>query len=262
MTAEVYSATVTSRLDVPNILYPISNGYYRSKIFVTASTSNALVAAAGPLLSLIERLCLSHTLPPIHSIRDNIEHELHAFNSRLAYVNLADELISIANYLLCSTIDELLGKNYLRVNGYIDQFKAFTPCSPNELGPEYRFFEIIDHIKERTNQYLDLIELGYYCLIAGYEGKYHLRADGRQALDNLIEELYQVIQYHRVGKPHRLFKEHNNTLPNPINYKPLVMKLLIALGIVCAAYVLSNIIIEHKAQSLLSGHTALTNMDN
>ena len=113
MTAETYSASLVSRFAVPSTTHRIPQGYYRSKLFIASSTTNPLVAAAGPLLSLLERLCISPTLPPINSIRENIQHELHAFHSRLTGLHYAEELIAIAHYLLSATIDELLGKNYV-----------------------------------------------------------------------------------------------------------------------------------------------------
>src|SRR5665647_1453632 len=111
MSAENYSASLVSRLAVQHP-YRIPQGYYRSKLFTVSSTTNPLIAAAGPLFSLLERLSVSPTLPSIGNIRDNIEHELHAFYSKLARLHYSDELIVIANYLLSATIDELLGKNY------------------------------------------------------------------------------------------------------------------------------------------------------
>ena len=250
MSAEPYSASLVSRFAVPST-YRVPQGYYRSKLFINSSTTNPLVAAAGPLFSLLERLCASPTLPPISNIRDNIEHELNAFHSRLAGQNYANEFVVIACYLLSATIDELLGKNYLRIQGKPAEFKAFTPSSLNELGPERRFFDIVHYIKERTNQYLDLLELSYYCLIAGFEGEYHLRADGRQALDNLIDELYQLIQQNRANKPNRLFKERTSTMPEPTNYKPLIVSGLIACSLLVAIYFLSNAVLEYKAKTVL-----------
>ena len=60
-------------------------GYFRSKLFSSNAASNPLVAAASPVLSLLERLCISQTLPSIESMRENIEHELFAFHSRLLH---------------------------------------------------------------------------------------------------------------------------------------------------------------------------------
>lgn len=262
MSAEPYSASLVSRFAIPGNL-PVPQGYYRSKLFINSSTTNPLVAAAGPLLSLLERLCVSPTLPPITSIRDNIEHELYAFHSRLAGQDYADEFVVIACYLLSATIDELLGKNYIRLYGQPAEFKAFTPSSHNDVGPQRRFFDIINHIKERTNQYLDLLELAYYCLIAGFEGEQHLRPDGRQTLDNLIEELYQLIQQNRANKPHRLFKEQTNTLPEPANHKRIIVSTLIALSALISVYFASHTLLEHKAKTVLLAHTVLANnMDN
>jgi type VI secretion system protein ImpK len=261
MPAEPYSASPVSRLVVPGN-HRTPQGYYRSKLFINSSTTNPLVAAAGPLLSLLERLCISPTLPPINGIRDNIEHELHAFHSRLTGQNYADELVVIACYLLSATIDELLGKNYLRIAGQPAEFKAFTPSSLDEIGPQRRFFDIVNHIKERTNQYLDMLELAYYCLIAGFEGEQHLRTDGRQVLDNLIEELYQLIQQNRANKPHRLFKEKSIPIPESTNHKPIIIAAVIALSTVISLYFASHTLLEHKAKTVLLGNTLLANMDH
>lgn len=261
MPAELYSASLVSRFSLPNTPR-IPQGYFRSKLFVTSSTTNPLVAAAGPLLSLLERLCVSPTLPAITSIRENIEHELLAFHSRLTTQQYASEFIVIAHYLLSATIDELLGKNYVRLYGQAAEFKAFTPSSHDDIGPQRRFFDIVNYIKERTNQYLDLLELAYYCLTAGFEGEQHVRADGRQTLDNLIEELHQLIQQHRVNKPYRLFKEQTEMSPEPINHKPIMATALVVLCVLTSLYFGSHALLEHKAKNLLLGHPILANLDN
>ncbi len=261
MPAEPYSAALISRLAIPGN-NRIPNGYFRSKLFINSSTTNPLVAAASPLLSLLERLCVSPTLPAIDHIRENIEHELYAFRSRLIGQEYADEFVVIACYLLSATIDELLGKNYLRLYGQPAEFKAFTPLSQDDVGPQRRFFDIVKHIKERTNQYLDLLELTYYCLIAGFEGEQHLQTDGRQTLDNLIEELYQLILENRANKPYRLFKERTNMLPEPTNHKPIITATLIAFSIMVCTYFISHTLLESKAKSVLQGHMVLAKMDN
>lgn len=233
----------------------LPKGYYRSKLFVTYSATNPLVNAASPLLSLLERLSLSPTLPPIDTIRDNIQHELLAFHSRLTSQKYAHELIKIAHYFLTATIDELLGKNYLRLYGKPTEFKAFTTFSHDTSRPEHRFFEIVQYIKQRTNQYLDLVELAYYCLITGFEGEHHFRADGRQLLDNLIEELHQVIQKHRAHKPARLFQEPIAPTSEPANHKPALIKLACALGLIIITYLGGDFLLDNKAKTLLFEQT-------
>ena len=82
MTTIPYSSSLISRFAIANLPRK-PDGYYRSKLFISMSSSNPLISAANPLFSLLERLGLSSTLPPIETIRKNIEHELLAFQSLL-----------------------------------------------------------------------------------------------------------------------------------------------------------------------------------
>ncbi|PJD90805.1 MAG: type IV secretion protein DotU [Legionella sp.] len=261
MTAELYPPSIVNRLANTGASL-IPQGYYRSKLFIAPFANNPIVAAAGPVLSLLERLCLSPSLPPVEQIRGNIEHELHAFYSKLRAAEYTCELSNIAYYLLATTIDELLGKNYLRLYQHAPQFNSFTPLSQDSILPQQRFFEILNYIKDRPNQYLDLIELVYFCLVAGFEGEYHLKADGRQALDNYIEHLYQIIQQYRVNKPHRLFNE--NPLPkiSKKNYKTALLSFLGVTALVTAVFFTSQFLLENKAKTVLFGHTQLAMLDN
>lgn len=260
MAAEQFSATFVSRLSLSDTR-KMPQGYYRSKLFIAPFTTNPWVAAAGPLLSLLERLYLTPSLPHINTIRENIEHELHAFHSRLGKV-ANEELDAIAHYLLCATIDELIGKNYLRVDGKIAEFQAFTPFPYDEKGPQRRFFDIISYIKQRPNQYLDLLELAYYCLIAGFEGEQHGRADCRQVLDNLIEELYQLIQQYRVNKHHHLFNREKGIDNFPKNRKPWIAAMIISLTVLTTSYLTSHLFLEKQAKKVQFGHLITAKLDD
>lgn len=261
MTTEHYPISLVNRLAITRPDYAVQ-GYYRSKLFIAPPSGNSLVTAAGPLLSLLERLSLSLSLPPVNDIRENIAHEIHAFHSKLSASDYPADLTSIAHYLLSATIDELLGKSYLRVYQVAPEFKSFTPLTSDGAYPQQRFFEILHYIKERPNQFLDVLELVYFCLIAGFEGECHLTADGRQVLDNHIEELYQTIQQHRFNKPHRLFNE--NPLPKSIkaHYKATLVASFVAISVMALAFLTSQLVLENKAKTVLFGHTQLAMRDN
>ncbi len=257
MTTIPYSSSLVSQFPFTNMRRQ-PEGYYRSKLFINTSSENPLISAASPVFSLLERLGLSSTLPPIENIRQNIEHELHAFHSRLTRKNYAEELTMIAHYLLCATIDELIGKNYLRVHGNPIEFVAFTPLSADNQGPQHLFFDIVNHLKEKTNQYLDLIELAYYCLITGFEGEKHLLTDGRQVLENLIEELHQMINLHRVHLPHQPLKEKITQSQKPTTNKPFILAIAITISAVLVIGYLSHAWLEHKANNILLEHQPQT----
>lgn len=254
MTAESIAASVVNTLSLQG-RQTVPQGYFRSKIFITPFTTNPLVAAAGPLFSLLERLNISPILPAIEKIRESIEHELHAFHSRLRGQIDNEEIHAIAQYLLTATIDELVGKTCLKHGNVALSFKAFTPTSYDNIGPEKRFFLIIHHLKESPNQYLDLLELAYYCLIAGFEGSEHGKPDGRQVLDNLLEDLYQLISQYRVNQTYKLFNPPKKIVSGPkSSYKPMLIMGLISLSIVLASYFISYTLLEVKARSVQFGH--------
>jgi len=259
-TAERKSVFLVKELPIPGTLEPLQ-GYYRSKLFTAPFTTNPLVAAAGPLLSLLERLCLSPTLPPINDLRENIAHELRAFHSRLQGRSYTEELSAIAHYLLTATIDEMVGKSYLRVFGQLSEFQAFTPSSYDDVGPEVRFFEVVHYIKEHPNQYLDLIELAYYCLIAGFEGEQHQRTDGRLVLDNLIEELFQVVQENRVNKSYDLFRDTKVNTVISKGYRPLILVAAVSIALLISGFILSHALLENKAKALQFSHPGIAKVD-
>ena len=90
-----------------------------------------------------------------------------------------------------------------------------------------------------------------------------MRADGRQCLDNLIEELHQLILQNRVNKPLKLFQEqHNKSLEPRTNYKPIIITSLIAFFALAITYVGSHSLLEHQAQQVLSKTTQYTHMEH
>lgn len=261
MTAEPMSAFLVKTLPLPCI-QETRIAYYRSKLFIAPFTTNPLLAAAEPILSLLERLSISHSLPPVQHLRENIEHELLAFHSRLhGSSRYTAEFDVIAHYLLSATIDEMVGKCYLGVSGSPAEFQAFTPLSSDNKGPEERFFDIVAYIKERPSQYLDLMELVYYCLIAGFEGMEHLNPNGRQVLDNLIEELFQLIQQHRVNKSHNLFKDIKKISPLPETQRTLFTVAILSLSLLIMSFFISDLLLEHKAYNLQLSHPVIAALD-
>ena len=158
MLAETLSATFMKQIP-PAENFPAEMSYFRSKLFVTNAFTNPLIAAASPMISLLERINIAVKLPTIDQLQESLAHERMAFYSRLQAHHYSNEFFSIANYLLSATIDELLGKNYLRLYGQIEPFKAFTPITVDNIKPEEHFFNIITQLLLEPEQCLDLLEL-------------------------------------------------------------------------------------------------------
>lgn len=197
----------SSLITLTGATFPLEQGYFRSKIYTAPLTINPFLTAASPIFSLLERLTATQTLPTIDLIKNNIDHEWRAFRSRLSSLKSTPEFLVVAEYLVSATLDEIIGKTYLRVQGAPAEFIAYTRNTESDHSPQKRFFDLVLFMQQQAGQYLDLLELAYYCLTCGFEGEYHTRADGRQALDNLMHTLFQLVTQHRAHKPIRLFKE-------------------------------------------------------
>lgn len=190
--------------------------HYRSKLYTSKAGVNPLVAAAQPLFSILERINLSDKPPELTTLQANLSHELHAFMTNAETTEHMKEIILVARYLLCATIDEVIEKAYLKnvKNQIIDQtalrFKKITalqeiPSSTELASPDVYFFQILDNAMNKPDFYLDVIELIYFCLITGFEGKYRLDPNGKQNLENLLDRLYQIIQEQKPPTVEKLF---------------------------------------------------------
>lgn len=242
---------------------PLEQGYFRSKIYTSPLTINPFLTAASPIFSLLERFTATQTLPTIQAIKHHIDHEWRAFRSRLAGLKSTPDFLAVAEYFIGATLDEIIGKTYLRMQGKPAEFIAYTPTSENEYGPEKRFFDLVNFMRKYPQQYLDLLELAYYCLICGFEGEYHTRADGRHALDNLIHALYETITQHRVHKPIRLFKETpRSTLSEYEKIHPHFWKsVALGLSLLFLFFLGTQALISEKAKKIFMERIPQTQME-
>jgi type VI secretion system protein ImpK len=257
-------STDLSLMELTGKFHPLEQGYFRSKIYTTPLTINPFLTAASPIFSLLERFTATQTLPAIQAIKHHIDHEWKAFRSRLSSLKSTPTFLTVAEYFVSATLDEVIGKTYLRIQGSPAEFIAYTPSTDKEHGPEKRFFDLIVFMQKQPHEYLDLLELAYYCLICGFEGEYHTRADGRHALDNLIHSLYEIVTQYRAHKPIRLFKENHSPIPteheklHPYFWKSIV----VGFAIVAALFISVQVIISEKANHIFMERTQQTQMES
>lgn len=234
--------------------------HYRSKVYTSNLGVNSLIAAAHPLFSILERINLSEKPPELPTLQENLSHELNAFMAKVSTTEHTEEIIQLARFLLCATIDEVVEKAYNKdkVPGNISAEETTSriienntseiaePNHPIDDTTEIYFFKILDTAIIKPDFYLDLIELTYLCIITGFEGKYRDEPQGKQALENLLENLYHVIQAHKSPMTHKLFIQTGLTqrfaTTKPFPWKPVTALLIgiIAIGYFATAYYLNQ----------------------
>lgn len=236
--------------------------YYRSKLYSISDDQSSFVAAASPILSLLDRITLSNDLPLPEKFLPNLEHELKAFYSRLnSHPHGIVAHNALAYYMLTATVDEILARNYLRLYGSAIEFRAFTPITYSEEVPGIKFFSILELLKQKTTEYLSLIELAYYCLMSGFEGQYNGRPDGRQKLEAEIDVLFQIISQHRVCPNVELFERIKHSAHSEKSYYQIFVVVCIILVSMFICISLSQMAIERQANSLRFDPNFITSVD-
>lgn len=237
------------------------SGYYRSKLFSLHDELSPFVSAASPIFSLLDRFVVSESLPPLERVMVNLEHELRAFQSRLLSQSHTETENALAYFLLTSTIDEVLVRSYMRLYGRAPAFKAFTPPTYTKDENELSFFSILSLLKAKPYEHLPLLELAYYCLMAGFEGEQHGRPDGRQVLEAELDELYRLMIQFRQQRTFSLFEPSQS---KPLPQKPY--RRLCGIGgsmiaVLLGCFYLSQLILEHEATRLRFTSTFITTLD-
>lgn len=61
-----------------------------------------------------------------------------------------------------------------------------------------------------SHRFIDLLEFLYFCMVLGFEGKYHVMHNGGAKLDQLIETVYKQLEKHRGEPPAQLLTPATN----------------------------------------------------
>ncbi|MDP3560108.1 MAG: type IVB secretion system protein IcmH/DotU [Legionellaceae bacterium] len=221
-------------------------GYYRSKLLALPCANHSIVSAAGPIFSMLDRLNLATALPPVEQICASFEHELRAYHGQISHQMNTYGEHSLATYLLCATVDELIGKNYLRLYQESPAFPAFTSLTLSAETPAVQFFRILEYAYSHPQSYLDILELAYHCLISGFEGQFHGQLDGRQCLDTWLENLYDVLSQFRAPPPPKVKKMATKVTPIRDPQKMLYRFGAIGVGLFLLGAWISHGWLEHQ----------------
>lgn len=218
------------------------------------SGTNPLVAAANPLLDLIPqiRATTSHTSPAM--LREHLVDEIRHFEMRAQKAGIANETILGARYCLCTALDEAVALTPWGGNGVWSAHSLLVTFHNETWGGE-KFFQLLARLSQNAEAHMDLLELLYYCLALGFEGRYRVLDNGRAQLDTLRQRLLLIVRKHRgqhddVLSPHwrdTPAQEHGRRLP-----VPLWAALTLAGALLVLAYFLFNWLLGNRSDPVFS----------
>ncbi|AFQ50605.1 DotU family type VI secretion system protein [Burkholderia cepacia] len=157
-----------------------------------ASGTNPLVAAANPLLNLVPQIRSTVHHPNPAWLREHLVVEIRQFEARAQEAGVPSEAIIGARYGLCTALDEAAALTPW--GGSVWSSHSLLVSFHNETWGGEKFFHLLERLSQQPRQHLDLLELLYFCLALGFEGRYRVLDNGHAQLDALRRQLAQTIR--------------------------------------------------------------------
>lgn len=180
---------VVNNINVPDFLL-------QSAHIQTASILNPLIASASVLLTVFEKTRISPSHPNVDGLYQRLVAEIKIFEARIREHNIKPEIALTARYLLCTVLDEAVLNTPWGSESRWPQQTLLSTFHGETAGGE-KFFLILERVKTSPRENLNLLELIYLCVSLGFEGKYKLAHRGREALEQIRDDLFTVIRASR-----------------------------------------------------------------
>lgn len=164
--------------------------------FDVTSGTCPLVAAANPLLNLIPQLRSTVHHPDPGAIRDFLVDQVQAFELRARAAGIPQEQVIGARYCLCTALDETAAQTPWGGSGVWSRHSLLVTFHNETWGGE-KFFQLLAKLAQNPQQHGQLLELMYYCLAMGFEGRFRIVDNGRTQLETLKQRLALIIRQNR-----------------------------------------------------------------
>lgn len=168
-----------------------------------AVAASPLLACAQPLLALVPQLRATAAHPDPAALRESLSNGVRAFEQSAHRAGIAHETIVAARYILCTFLDETAAGTPWGSGGVWASDTLLVRFHNETWGGE-KVFVLLSKLAEDPPRNKDLLELVYYCLALGFQGRYGAIDNGRAQLDQIRERLYQMLRGLRGDPEHAL----------------------------------------------------------
>ncbi|MGA9573702.1 MAG: type IVB secretion system protein IcmH/DotU [Lysobacterales bacterium] len=157
---------------------------------------NPIEKAASVLLSLLSQIRNTSTHPNPNGLHKQLATEIQNFEKSAQRAGINEKTIFVARYALCTTIDEFVMTTPWG-SGSIWGNQSLLSLFHKETRGGERFFQLLNKLNEDPAKNIDLLELLYLCLALGFQGRYRVRPNGLNELEEIRESLYYTIRNQR-----------------------------------------------------------------
>ncbi|MGV8834542.1 type VI secretion system protein TssL, long form [Cellvibrio sp.] len=156
------------------------------------SGSNPILAVANPILNMIYQVRTLVHNPDPSQLRNYLIEEIKKFEARAKAEAISPEHISAARYCLCTVIDETAAQTPWGGGGVWPRYSLLVTFHNETWGGE-KFFQILARVSQTPALHRDLIELMFFCISLGFEGRYKVVPNGHSQLELLRRRLAEII---------------------------------------------------------------------
>jgi len=167
-----------------------------SSYFSTSSGLNPLVNAASTLIAVFEKTRQSISHPNVGGLHQRLVSEIKTFENSAKETGIKPEIILSARYTVCVVLDEAVLNTPWGSESAWPQ-RTLLSVFHNETAGGEKFFQILDRMKEQPAENLYILELMYIFLSLGFEGKYRVINRGRDQIEQLRDNLFDIIRRQR-----------------------------------------------------------------
>lgn len=231
--------------------------------FSTATGLNPLVNAASILIAVFHKVHGSVSHPNAGGLHQQIVKEMRTFETHAKEQNIKPEIILAARYILCTILDEaVLNTPWGAESGWMQ--RTLLSVFHNETNGGEKFFQILDRMRERPAESLDILELMYLCLSLGFMGKFRVAHHGREKIEQMRDELFKIIRTHRGEYEHTLspsgqgLGKIRNTLAN---YVPMWVIASVVAGILVLGFSSIRYMMYSSSSVVVQRLTDVSNSD-
>ena len=164
--------------------------------FRTGMGLNPLVNAASTLIAVFEKTHKSMSHPNVGGLHQRLVNEIKAFEIKAKEQGIKPEVVLSARYILCTVLDEAVLNTPWGTESAWTQ-RTLLSMFHNETSGGEKFFLILERMRDRPAENLNILEMIYIFLSLGYEGKYRVVHRGKETLDQIRDELFRIIRNHR-----------------------------------------------------------------
>lgn len=199
---------------------------------------NPIVNAATVLIGVFVKTRQTVSHANVGALYQQLVNEIRTFEANMKDRQVAPENVLAARYVVCTALDEIvLSMPWGAESGWAQRTLLSTFHSETHGGE--KFFLLLDKMKDRPHEHIDVLELMYVFLSLGYEGRYRLTARGREAVERIRDDLFRLIRMQR-GDHERALSGHwqglGRTKKTLAHYVPLWVVASIFAGVLALSY--------------------------